>query len=139
MIPYKIDKPILSSGGKYTFTTKYGIEYEVVFARHKSDIFHYSVAFGVTNDEFNGEEYRLTNKADVFKVIATILEVIRLFLREHPNISNFDFTGISEEATLNTIGRRTKIYLRYIHLLFPPTEWSYTVSENTVCIKRNQP
>ena len=138
MIPYKIEKPILPSGGKYTFVTAFGIQYEVVFARHKSDVFHYSVAFGVTNDEFNGEEYLLTNKADVFKVIATILEVIRLFLKEHPNISNFDFTGMSEEATFNKIGRRTKIYLRYIHLLFPSAEWSYTVSGNTVCIKRNK-
>jgi hypothetical protein len=135
--PYTIQKPRIKSGSKYLFVTDFGIEYEVVFVRQRANVFHYTVAFGVLNDEFNGDEYLITNKGDVFKVITTIVEVLRLFLAEHPNITDFDFTGIDELSSSPFImARRTKIYIGYLRLVFPAEKWDYKVELNTVKIKR---
>ncbi len=55
--PFPINFPLIKTGSVYTFISNSGIEYEVRFARKKNNLLHSSIAFGVINDEFEGEEY----------------------------------------------------------------------------------
>ncbi|MBK7183010.1 MAG: hypothetical protein IPH89_08755 [Bacteroidetes bacterium] len=59
---YKIIAPAISTAGVYYFTTDCGVNYEVRFGRRQDNILHATIVFGVTNDEYEGEEYTLTNK-----------------------------------------------------------------------------
>ncbi|MBL7898164.1 MAG: hypothetical protein JNJ99_06495, partial [Crocinitomicaceae bacterium] len=82
---YEIIKPNIPTGQVYHFTTDYGVEYEVRFARKKENILHAVIAFGVLNEEYEGEEYALTNKGDVWKVMRTIITIIDMYGEKHPN------------------------------------------------------
>lgn len=109
-MPYQIIAPAIPSGQVYQFTTDFDVEYEVRFGRKKENILHSVFVFGVLNDEYDGEEYVLTNKGDVFRVIATISEVIKMYMKEHPNMQIFEFTGIFSETDLEEFpSQRTKL------------------------------
>ena len=95
---YEIIKPNIPTGQVYHFITDYEVEYEVRFARKKENILHAVIAFGVLNEEYDGEEYALTNKGDVFKVMRTIIKIIDLYGEKHPNTQVYEFTGVFKEG-----------------------------------------
>ena len=116
---YKIIFPAIQSGGVYLFTTDSGVEYEVRFGRKQDNILMTTIVFGVTNDEYGGEEYVETNKGEIYRVMATITKIIRLFMREHPNTISYEFTGLArknERGVTNTT--RIKLYNRYVKQVF---------------------
>ena len=76
---YSILPPNIPSAGVYYFTTNAGIQYEVRFGRKKNDLLNVTIVFGVINEEYEGEEYILTNKGDVFRVMNTISKIIILY------------------------------------------------------------
>ena len=59
---YKIVPPAISTAGVYFFTTDSGVVYEVRFGRRQDNILHATIVFGVLNDEYDGEEYTVTNR-----------------------------------------------------------------------------
>ncbi|MCX6297088.1 MAG: hypothetical protein NTX97_13710, partial [Bacteroidetes bacterium] len=63
---YKITAPAISTAGVYYFTTDHDINYEVRFGRRQDNILHATIVFGVTNDEYEGEEYTVTNKGELY-------------------------------------------------------------------------
>jgi hypothetical protein len=121
----------------YKFTTKFDVEYDVRFGRKKDNILHVIVVFGVLNDEYEGEEYVVTNKGDVFRVMTTIAEIIKLFLNEHPHTEIFEFNGILRENGMpDSISQRTLLYLRYLPKVFSPNEWKTQSLGNEIVVKR---
>jgi hypothetical protein len=139
MEPYKIDSPIIPSGQVYAFSTIHGVEYEVRFARKELNIFHTSVAFGVLNEEYEGDEYVLTNKGDVLKVMNTIAEIISIYLKMHPKTQVFEFNGILKEGEIDKQSQRTKLYLRYIPQIFDKSKWEIKLTGNKIsCFKLNR-
>jgi len=137
MTPYKIIAPAIPTGQVYQFTTKYDVEYEVRFGRKKENILHSVVVFGVLNDEYEGEEYVVTNKGDAFRVMTTIAEVIRMYLSEHPNMQIVEFTGIlREDDKKEHISQRTKLYLRFLPRVFPNHKWRTEILGNRIVAKR---
>lgn len=137
MEPYEIIAPSIPTGQVYQFTTKHGVEYEVRFGRKKENILHSVVVFGVLNDEYEGEEYVVTNKGDAFRVMTTISEVIRMYLTEHPNMQIVEFTGIlREDDDKEHISQRTKLYLRFLPRVFPETEWRTEIIGNRIVARR---
>lgn len=136
MEPFKINFPEIVTGQVYTFTTDYGIDYEVRFARKTADIFYTIVAFGVLNEEYEGEEYVITNKGDALRVMTTITVIIRTYLVNHPSNQVFEFTGILKEGEQEKESQRTKLYLRYLPQIFKNTIWRIAVSGNQIiCTK----
>ena len=91
--PYKIIPPPIESGSTYYFETDSGMNYEVRFGRKQNNILNTSIVFGVINDEFEGEEYSQTNKFEMYKVMATIVEIVRTYMQLHPKINCYEFTG----------------------------------------------
>ena len=137
MQPYPIIAPAIPTGHVYQFTTAHDVEYEVRFGRKKENILHCVVVFGVLNDEFEGEEYVVTNKGDAFRVMTTIAEVIKMYLNEHPNMQIVEFTGIlREEDEEEQMSQRTKLYLRFLPRVFNHSHWTTEISVNKIIAKR---
>ncbi|MGE0561154.1 MAG: hypothetical protein AB7O47_05015 [Flavobacteriales bacterium] len=136
--PYKITPPAIKSGTIYSFTTDSGVNYEVRFGRKQDNILNATIVFGVTNDEYEGEEYSITNKGEVYQVMATIVEVVRIYKDEHPNVNSFEFTGEqSEKEKVKNKNVRLNLYHRYIPKVFD-NSWDIEFTDEKIVIKKNK-
>lgn len=134
---YEIIKPNIPTGQVYHFVTDFGVEYEVRFARKKENILHAVIAFGVLNEEYEGEEYALTNKGDVWKVMRTIITIIGIYGEKHPNTQVYEFTGVLKEGEGNEMSQRTKLYLRYLPVIFDKS-WLITIEGNKIVVSKKR-
>ena len=134
--PYPFTPPAISSGSVYLFNTDSGLEYEVRFARKKDNLLHCTIAFGVLNEEYEGEEYVVVNKGEVFRVMATIVDVVRKYISEHPNVRSFEYTGEPTGKELeNRPSKRMKLYDRYLIDIFGPG-WNFNRKGNKMLISK---
>ena len=134
--PFKINYPLIKTGGVYTFITNSGIDYEVRFARKKNNLLHATIAFGVINDEFDGEEYVMTNKHEAYKVMSTIVKIFINYKQEHPNINTFEFVGEpTADENAEFPKKRLTLYQRYLPEIFDKS-WKQTVKGNRVIISK---
>lgn len=138
--PYAIVRPAIESIGLYFFTTDSGIQYEVRFGRRQDNILYSTIVFGVINEEFDGEEYTLTNKGELYKVMSTIVAVVKIFMEKHPKMLSYEFTGISKEGeSPNTTSKRANLYKRYLPYIFNLNDWKIDYSKgNTVVVNRRK-
>lgn len=135
MKEFNVIYPAISSAGVYLFVTDSGINYEVRFGRKQDNILHASIVFGVTNDEFDGEEYPVTNKGELYRVMSTIVKIVKSYMLEHPKMMQYEFTGISRDEDESKITTRLKLYNRYIPQILPKGEgWQYHLSGNKTII-----
>jgi hypothetical protein len=133
---YKIIPPAISSAGVYYFTTDSEVQYEVRFGRRQDNILHATIVFGVINDEYEGEEYVMTNKGELYRVMSTVVEIVKIFMREHPKIMCYEFTGIAKEGEEeNGITVRINLYRRYLPRIFN-SEWVYNFNGNSAVVTR---
>ena len=139
--PYNITLPAILSGSIYLFTTESGVEYEVRFGRKQDNILAASIVFGVLNEEFENEEageYAVVNRGEIYRVMATVSAIIKIFMNEHPRMGSYEFTGENrryEGDGKTTITARTKLFLRYINSIFGE-DWKPVVEGNTVTVVR---
>jgi hypothetical protein len=137
---YKIVSPPIPSAGVYYFTTDNAVEYEVRFGRRQGNILHATIVFGVINDEYDGEEYVVTNKGELYRVMSTVVEIVKIFMREHPKIMCYEFTGVAKEGEdENGITVRINLYRRYLPRIFN-SDWEFNFKGNSaLCtrLKRN--
>ena len=134
--PYNIIPPAIKSGRVYSFITESGVKYEVRFGRKQNNILNATIVFGVTNEEYDGEEYSITNKGEVYTVMATLVKIIRKYITEHPNINLFEYTGEqSEKEKSKNRNVRLALYNRYLEKFFDKN-WVVTSIENKVIIKK---
>lgn len=134
--PYTIIPPAISTAGVYYFTTDSGVNYEVRFGRRQDNILHATIVFGVTNEEYEGEEYTVTNKGELYRVMTTIVEVVKIFMLEHPKMISYEFTGLAKEGeSENTSSKRINLYKRYLPRIFDK-EWQFNYKENTAVVTR---
>ncbi|MBL4710363.1 MAG: hypothetical protein JKY48_18185 [Flavobacteriales bacterium] len=133
---YKIIPPPIESGSVYYFTTNSGMNYEVRFGRKQNNILNTSIVFGVLNDEFDGEEYSLTNKFEVYPVMATIVEIVQRYIHLHPKINCYEFTGEPTNKEIDKEGRiRLALYNRYLSTIFDKT-WSIKKMRNKTIVSK---
>ncbi len=134
---YRIQAPAIASAGVYFFTTDSGLNYEVRFGRRQDNILHATIVFGVINDEFDGEEYVVTNRGEVFRVMTTISEIVRIFMREHPKIMIYEFNGIPrDDESESQDSKRTLLYKRYLPRIFDQAVWDFNFSGNSALVTR---
>lgn len=135
---YKIISPAIATAGVYFFTTDKGVQYEVRFGRRQDNILHATIVFGVINDEFEGEEYIVTNKGELYRVMATIVKVVKLFMEQHTKMVSYEFTGISKEGEDESrLSQRINLYKRYLPKIFDVNVWGFDYSKgNTVLVNR---
>ncbi|MGZ4055365.1 MAG: hypothetical protein ACXVPU_05540 [Bacteroidia bacterium] len=134
---YKIIAPAISTAGVYYFNTDSDINYEVRFGRRQDNILHATIVFGVTNDEFEGEEYTVTNKGELYRVMTTIVHVVKMFMAEHPKMVTYEFTGLAkEDEPEDKLTSRINLYKRYLPRIFDK-DWKFDYSRgNTIIVSR---
>lgn len=134
---YKIIIPAITTAGVYYFTTDCGVHYEVRFGRRQDNILHATIVFGVINEEYDGEEYTVTNKGELYRVMTTIVHVVKMFMAEHPKMVTYEFTGLAkDDEPENKLTSRINLYKRYLPRIFG-NEWKFDYSGgNTIIVTR---
>jgi hypothetical protein len=135
---FKYHPPPIPSAGVYYFTSDLGVHYEVRFGRKQANILAVNIVFGVLNEEYDGEEYALTNKGEFYSVLKTIEAIIHDFQAKNPNVHTFEFSGEprdEKEGTL-TATKRTKVYTKWAERIFPLTMWNHALHGNKVSIEK---
>jgi hypothetical protein len=135
---YKIECPEIRSGSTYFFTTDSGLRYEVLFAKKKESYLENIVNFSVLNDEFE-DEYSETNRGEVFRVIATVTEVIRIYHEQHAYSLSYEFSGeYKENNEHRETSIRTLLYYRKAMQILHPL-WNVDLYGNkVVAYRRNK-
>lgn len=137
--PYKITFPSIPTAGVYYFATEHDVQYEVRFGRKQNDVLSANIVFGVLNEEYDGEEYVVTNKGDVFRVMNTIARIVTEFMLLHPNVRSYEFVGEpsdQEQDDDNHPTKRTKLYRRYINKVFGD-EWKVYQDGSKIVIRKD--
>ena len=137
IIPYPILYPDFGENGLYNFTTKNGIQYEVMFGRRESNPLHVTVVFGVINEEFEGEEYSETKQHDQYKVIATVIKIVKHYLATKNHLKLVEFAGVSRDnESEKTSNIRMRFFSRYLHDIFDES-WLLEIKENKMIARKN--
>ncbi len=140
---FVIEYPPIKSAGVYYFNTSSGLRYEVRFGRRQDNILHSTIVFGVINDEFEGEEYVTTNRGEVYKVMNTIVLIVKDFMYQHPKVNIYEFNAIDRDdeeitnAKNNIKGNaRLKLYKRYLPKIYD-AGWRVDFHGNNAVVSKN--
>lgn len=145
---FSIEYPPIKSAGVYYFNTSSGLRYEVRFGRRQDNILHSTIVFGVINEEFEGEEYVTTNRGEVYRVMNTIVKIVKDFMEQHPKVNIYEFHAIDRddeekhseetETQKNKIksNARLKLYKRYLPKIFEQG-WSFNFDGNNAVVTKN--
>jgi len=109
------------SGGEYnyTFTTDSGLDYEVVIYEDDTHSDTIDVTFYVTNLNKPNDTVTVTNRGEMFKVMATITQIIK-DLTDTINVKFIRFTPTKKSDNDNLEEtQRFKLYMAYIKNMFP--------------------
>ncbi len=142
---FTIEFPSIRSAGLYYFNTTSGLRYEVRFGRRQDNVLHSIIVFGVINEEFNGDEYTTTNRGEVYRVMNTIVEIIKDFMQQHLKVNTYEFTATDREAEENRFknllaqniseNARLKLYKRYLPKIFNH-DWKVDFDVNKTTVKK---
>jgi hypothetical protein len=106
----------------YEFVTDLGTHYEVMFEIEedfsKDEPWEFmNIEFGVDEKDGGGVDYKVeTNRGEVFRVMATIVDITKSILKERKNIKTLTFSGAKKDEDDN---RRNKLYMAYIKKHIP--------------------
>ena len=132
---YEIEKPGIKSGAEYYFETSSGLRYQVLFARKKQNYLEHIVNFSVLNDEFE-DEYSETNRGEVYRVIATVVEIVRTYHSIHPHSLSYEFSGEYKKGNEHReTSIRSLLYYRKAKEIMHPS-WEISMEKNKVTVKR---
>jgi hypothetical protein len=144
---FPIEFPPIKSAGVYYFNTSSGLRYEVRFGRRQDNILHSTIVFGVINEEFEGEEYITTNRGEVYRVMNTIVKIVKDFMEQHNKVNTYEFHAIDRddeqknttipENNINKIkgNARLKLYKRYLPKIFE-NGWDFNFAGNNAMVTK---
>ena len=133
---YPIEVPVNKSASDFYFTTDSGLKYQVMFARKRDSYLAHIVNFSVLNEEFE-DEYSETNRGEVYRIIATVAEIISIYHKIHPSSRSYEFSGEFKDG--NEFGDssiRTRLYFRKAKRIMHPT-WSVSMQGNRVILLKD--
>jgi hypothetical protein len=134
---YDIKIPEIHSGSTYYFTTESGLEYEVLFAKKRENYLENIVNFSVISEDFE-DEYSETNRGEVYRVIATVTEVVRIYHENHAYSISYEFSGeFKEENEGRETSIRTLLYYRKAKNILAPT-WEINLCGNKLVVFRKR-
>lgn len=132
---YAIECPAIKSGAEYYFETESGLRYQVLFAKKKNSYLENIVNFSVLSEEFE-DEYSETNRGEIYKVIASVVEIIRIYHKQHSYSTSYEFSGEYKEGNEHReTSIRTLLYYRKAREIIHPA-WEVIVSGNKVVVRR---
>jgi hypothetical protein len=78
----------------------------------------------------------VTNRGEVYRVMATIVAIVRTYMAEHPNLRLVEFTGEPTENELaNSTTKRLSLYNRYLKDIFD-SNWKFRQMGNRVIAEK---
>lgn len=135
---YPVELPKIVSGESYYFKTDSVLQYQVLFARKRDNYLENIVNFSVLNEEFE-DEYSETNRGEIYRVIATVVEIIRIYHENHPYSVSYEFSGeFKEKNKGRDTSIRTLLYFRKARQILHPS-WKIKMGGNKVIVSRKTP
>lgn len=136
--PYDIKKPEIESGDTYYFVTESGLKYQVRFGKKKDNYLGNIINFSVLSDEFE-DEYSETNRGEVYRIVATVIEIIRIYHSQHIHSDTYEFTGeFKDEHESLEASIRSRLYYRYARRILHE-DWHASLEGNKVTIRKMKP
>lgn len=134
---YDVELPDIPSGSTYYFTTGSGLRYEVLFAKKRDNYLENIINFSVLNEEFE-DEYSETNRGEVYRVIATVAEIIRIYHENHAYSHSYEFSGeFKDDNKDRESSIRTLLYYRMAKKMMHDI-WDIELSGNKVVVFRKK-
>jgi hypothetical protein len=135
--PYDIERPEIQSGDTYYFTTDSGLKYQVRFGKKRDNYLGNIINFSVLSEEFE-DEYSETNRGEVYRIISTVIEIIRIYHSNHIHSDSYEFTGeFKDNHESQTASIRTRLYYRYAQKYLNPC-WSASMDGNKVMVRKKR-
>ena len=135
--PYEIKVPEIESGDTYYFVTGSGLKYQVRFGKKKDNYLGNIINFSVLSDEFE-DEYSETNRGEVYQIVATVIEIVRIYHQYHHHSDTYEFTGeFKDEHESQSASIRSRLYYRYTQRILTPC-WKASLVGNKVTIKKTK-
>lgn len=132
---FPIEAPEIQTGDTYYFTTESGLKYQVRFGKKRDNYLGNIVNFSVLSDEFE-DEYSETNRGEVYRIIATVIEIVRIYHSFHIHSDTYEFTGEFKDTKEKQVASiRTRLYYRYAQKILNP-EWKPYLEGNKVIVKK---
>jgi hypothetical protein len=134
---YPVEVPEIRSGAAYYFETGSGLRYQVLFAKKKNNYLEHVVNFSVLNEEFE-DEYSETNRGEIYRVIATVVEIIRRYHEYHSYSTSYEFSGEFKKGNeKRETSIRTLLYYRKAREIMHPC-WEIELNGNKVVVHRKR-
>jgi len=133
---YSIEKPDIESGSTYYFQTGSGLRYQVTFGKKKNNYLNNIVNFSVLSDDYE-DEYSETNRGELYQIICTMIEVVRIYHENHPYSASYEFAGeFKDMRDEKEESIRTRLYYRVAARVVNPAFWDLSLDGNKVQITR---
>ena len=133
---FVIKKPIIVSGATYYFETDSNLTYQVTFGKKKNNYLGNIVNFSVLSDDFE-DEYSETNRNEVYKIISTMIEILRLYHVAHPYSISYEFSGeYKDDERKNKESIRTRLYVRAVRQVANLDSWELKQEGNKVFLSK---
>lgn len=137
ILPYSVQAPEIKSGSEYYFETESGLMYQVLFAKKKNSYLENIVNFSVLSEEFE-DEYSETNRGEIYRVISSVVEIIRLYHSHHAYSTSYEFSGEFKKGNDNReTSIRTLLYYRKAKDIIQPA-WEIEITGNKVVVHRKK-
>lgn len=97
-----------------------------------------AINFGVTDDQGIKSTKKLTNKGELYKVMATVADIVKKDIKEHPYINTLEFTPSKrQDKDTEESNARENLYKKYIEMNFKGADISKDNSNDTITVKLN--
>ena len=134
---YEIEIPEIQTGDTYYFTTESGLKYQVRFGKKRDNYLGNILNFSVLSEEFE-DEYSETNRGEIYRVIATVIEIVRIYHSNHIHSDTYEFTGeFKDKHDTGDSSIRSRLYFRYAQRLLNEY-WEARMEGNKVIISRKR-
>ncbi len=135
--PYEVEVPEIQSGDTYYFTTESGLMYQVRFGKKRDNYLGNIINFSVLSDEFE-DEYSETNRGEIYRIIATVIEIVRIYHENHEHSDTYEFTGeFKDEHETQNASIRSRLYYRYAQQILTES-WIPVLEGNKVTIHKKR-
>jgi hypothetical protein len=135
--PYEVEVPEIQSGDTYYFTTESGLMYQVRFGKKRDNYLGNIINFSVLSEEFE-DEYSETNRGEIYRIIATVIEIVRIYHENHEHSEAYEFTGeFKDEHETQAASIRSRLYYRYAQRILE-NNWIPVLEGNKVTIQKKR-
>ena len=133
---YSILPPTYETGYIYHFTTGSGLVYEVRFAHKAENNLEKFVNFTVIGDDFEND-YPVTNRGEMYKIIATVIEILKTFHFYHNYTRSYEFSGAYKENEKESGNGsiRSRMYMRWASKVLN-CNWKAEINNNRVILRK---